>query len=281
VLRWDWHPLSGLDFTVASYNVYLRPRYPIFLDGQWERSGRIPSYLKDPAYDAVALCEVFDGACRRRVLAELGDHYPYRTPVLGGSRGGWKHNGGVMLLSRWPIERQGEELFGDAAHLDDRLANKGVVYACVRKLGERVHVFAMHANAHAWAIAARAQQFGIVRRFMAACSIPRDEPVILAGDFNVHRGDAPEYEGMLDILGACSPEPVGHDSTYDPATNTLARGPARLFLDYVLTASEHRRPWRAVMEVLRVRCAPWRQFAWQRACEDLSDHYPVVGRFSF
>jgi sphingomyelin phosphodiesterase len=270
-----------MDLTVAAFNVYLRPRYPIFLDGQWQRSGLIPAHLKDPSFDVVVLCEAFDRACRERVVAGLADHYPYRTPVLGGTRGGWKHNGGVMVLSRWPIERQAEELFGDAADYDDRLADKGVVYACVRKLGRRVHLFATHANAHLRAIAARARQFTILRRFVEACDVPPDEPLVFAGDLNVHRGDVRELEGTLDILGASLPEQLGHDSTYDPETNALARGRDRLFLDYVLPSRHHRRPLRAVLEALRWRCAPWRQFIWQPECADLSDHYPVVGRFWF
>ncbi len=271
---------AAIDFNIAAYNVYLRPRH-WFPDGQLLRSERLPTYLCAPRYDAIALCELFDRRCREALLAQIAPSYPYRTRLLACDNPNWKLHGGVLLLSRWPIEEQAERLFGRAAQGDDVVVDKGVVYARINKEGRAVHVFATHANARAWARRARREQFAIISDFIASRRIDPSEPVLIAGDFNVHRGRDDEVASMLSLLQAEMPETRGHPHTYDPSTNALANGRVPLYLDYVLYSRRHRQPLRCHNEVLKLRCSVWRQFFWQRGRQDLSDHYPVVGRFTF
>ena len=136
-------PSSCVRISLLTYNVYLRPR-PVFLDQQMLRARRIAALLcEDETYDAVVLCEVFARGAREALLAGIEARYPHRTALLGADARGCKGNGGVMIVSRHPIVRQAELLYGATAQADDQLVNKGAVYA---DLGV-CHIFATHANA--------------------------------------------------------------------------------------------------------------------------------------
>lgn len=274
--------MLGLDFNLAAFNVFLRWRLPIFLDGQRERASRVAEWLDDPTLDAVALSEVFDADSRERLLDRLRDAFPYRSRLVGASeRRFGAGNGGVMILSRWPIEVEAERRFSPRSPLEERFVNKGVAYARIRKDGHPVHVFAAHAYARFRPFGVRLRQFETIRSFIKERAIPADEPVLIAGDFNVHRGCHPDYAAMLDALHATHPATEGHDATFDPRHNPLATGSARLFLDYVLFSRGHRPPAQATNHVLRPTCTAWRALPWHSDRVELSDHYPVVGRFAF
>ncbi|MBM4357730.1 MAG: sphingomyelin phosphodiesterase [Deltaproteobacteria bacterium] len=270
-----------MNFELAAFNVFLRFR-PFFVDGQLPRAERVARWLVDQPFDAVALSEVFDEPSRRLLLARLGTAYPYRTRVVGLEQGGLlRGNGGVMLVARWPIEVEEQRVFEPRSPLEERFVNKGVVYARIRKGGHSIHVFAAHAYARFRPEQVRRRQFELIRDFMRARAIPPDEPVLFAGDLNVHRGCEPDYRAMLEVLDAHHPATEGHDATYDPRDNPLAIGRARLFLDYVLYSRSHRRPLRATNAVLRPSCDAWRALPWRNPLRELSDHYPVVGSFAF
>lgn len=269
--------MPALELSIATYNVFLRPRCPLFRDGQLPRSGLIAPHVTD--HDVLVLCEVFDRRSREMLFERLGHAYPYRTRVIGQDARGWKMNGGTVILSRWPIEQQAECLYGRASMGDDQLVNKGVVYARVRKEDQAVHVFATHANARRRAAAVRARQLEMFDDFVGSQTIAKADPVIMAGDFNVDR-DGAEYGRMLDKLVAHHPDPDGHHATFDPHHNDLAVGSRSLFVDYVLVSGRHRQPTACDNRVVKVASdRSWKRSS--RACHDLSDHYPVVGTFSF
>jgi endonuclease/exonuclease/phosphatase family metal-dependent hydrolase len=275
--------MMGLDFELAAFNVFLRWRAPLFwLDGQRPRAARVARWLVERPFDAVALSEVFDEPSRAALLDGLGDSYPHRTQLVGARHGGLlAGNGGVMLVSRWPIELEDEHVFAPRSPLEERFVNKGVVYARLRKGAHAVHVFAAHAYARFRPASVRHRQFEAMRAFVRSKAIDPTEPVLLAGDLNVHRGCEPDYRAMLEALDAHHPATEGHDATYDPRDNPLAVGRARLFLDYVLYSRSHRTPVRATNAVVRPSGAEWRVLPWRAPLRELSDHYPVVGSFSF
>lgn len=268
----------GLDLALLAYNVFLRP--PAFLDGQRPRSLGLGAFLAEPRWDAIVLCEVFDRDSRERLLAALEGVFPHRSLLVGGGVG-WRANGGVMVLSRWPIEAQAERLYEVSAG-PDALAYKGAVYVRLRKEGRAVHVFGTHTQAMREHRTVREQQLRSLRRFVDAQRIPTTEPVLLAGDFNVATSDEDEHAAMLAILGASMPAALGHPYTYHPGLNPLAvHGDEPLRIDHVLVSARHLLPDRADTEVLRPRTDRWRALPWRPWCTELSDHYPVLGRFRF
>lgn len=254
---------------VLTFNAALLPEVAASTR-QSERAARMAPHLL--GYDVLVLQELFVNRHREALLAELAASYPYRTALVGedGARGlPWRQDGGTLVLSRWPIEREAQLLYGDVCSGSDCLADKGVAYAAVRKGTLVYHVFTTHAQSVYGRDppTVRAAQFALLRAFVAAQRIPADEPVIVAGDLNVD-AYTPELESMLAALRAAWPPVVGDERfTWDPPGNALAEG-GREWLDYVLVSLDHARPARAWNRAMPLRDGGL----------DLSDHFAVWGR---
>ncbi len=275
-------PSDASTLNVLAYNIYMRPTL-LFKNGQAIRARLLPPQLR--GYDVIVFSEAFDDDARRTLLAGLAAEYPHATRILGRD-GVVTQDGGVIIVSRWPIVAQDQRRFGDVCAGTDCGADKGVLYAKIDKQGRPYHVFGSHTQAWPTAEgqAIRARQFQIIRAFIDSKGIPATEPVLIAGDLNVDRLRYPaELDRMLRTLNAELPQIVGYGATNDPWTNTLAeQGKPAEYLDYVLWSKSHRRPADALNEARILRAAEeWKEFGWEFAMWDLSDHYPVRGRFRF
>jgi endonuclease/exonuclease/phosphatase family metal-dependent hydrolase len=264
---------ATLVLDVLTFNAALLPELAAETD-QAARAARMAPHLV--GYDVLVLQEVFVNRWREALLAELAASYPYQGDLVGadGARGmPWRQDGGVVVLSRWPIERQATLRFGTVCSGTDCLADKGVAYAAVR-VGERlVHVFGTHAQSiYGRDVAAvRAAQFALLRGFVAAQAIPAEEPVLIAGDLNVD-AYTPELSAMLDVLDADWPAVDGEVRfTWDPRSNAWAGGRSQHWFDYVLVAADHARPTSSWNRALPLRDGDL----------DLSDHFAVWGRLVF
>ena len=91
------------------------------------------------------------------------------------------------------------------------------------------------------------------------------------------------FQEMVRILNAEQPRETGHPYSFDPQTNELAeQGKPSEYLDYVLYSKAHLRPSQAFNEVRMLRSnEEWKEFVWEAALWDLSDHYAVFGRLEF
>jgi endonuclease/exonuclease/phosphatase family metal-dependent hydrolase len=264
-------PAGELILDVLTYNVFLLPVLP---DSQGVRAPLMAEQLG--GFDVVLLQEAHSNRHRDMVLRGLADDYPYRSQVLGRDR--WlKQDGGVVILSRWPIEAERERLFGPLCEGRDCWADKGVLYARINKEGRRFHVFATHLQSGGDARATRERQMAAIRALIDELALPEDEPVLIGGDLNTDRFSDPAsgaFTRMMLILGAAQPEPPSggaHEPTYDPLRNPLSRGWRGRHIDYLLYATDHLRPDEAFTEVRRVAADG----------QPLSDHFAVHGRFVF
>jgi endonuclease/exonuclease/phosphatase family metal-dependent hydrolase len=288
---------------VLAYNVWLRPS--IFLNGQAQRAARLPDHLR--GHDVVVLTEAFHPKHAPAVIAALADEYPHQTAVLGDLTWPWPFgpgaklwNGGVVLLSRWPIERTETRSFRGHLLPTDRWADKGALYACINKLGRRYHLLGTHVQADAepylrpyyrltgrdpdrvyWD--QRRANFSVVRGLLDDVAPPCDEPVLITGDLNTCRVAAPwQHAEMLAILDAAEPAPGDHHPyTFDTVTNRLASVGPPAWLDYVLFSRRHLEPLASEVEVHLMRARDgWR--GWLGGPRwDLSDHYAVSSRMTF
>ena len=272
---------SAYTFNVLSWNLYMRPT-TLFFNGQMIRAGLIAGYVAN--YDAIVFSEAFDDDARAVLINGLKSRFPYRTSIVGADSG-IKQDGGVFIMSRFPIEVQAQKTFGSTCGSDDCLADKGVMYARINKYGRRYHLFGTHTQAHTSAsdISKRKAQFGIVKAFVTSRNIPVTEAVLIGGDLNVDRIKYPtEYTEMLGILEAAQPGRTGFSYSYDSSTNGLASESGREYLDYVLYSTKHLRPASAANEVLFLKTSrPWKEFVWESDYWDLSDHYALFGSFTF
>lgn len=264
-----WAATSDHVLDVLTFNAALLPA-AVASTGQAERVRQMaPSLI---GYDVLVLQELFVDAWRESLLAELSAYYPYRTDLVGrdGARGNpLRQDGGIVILSRWPIERQAQLTFDEACSGTDCLGDKGVSYAALRK-GERLyHVFGTHAQSvNGFRVEqVRARQFALIKAFVDEQRIPASEPVILAGDFNVV-AETPELETMLALLSAVRPVTTGSlRYTWDPERNVWA-DEEQQWLDYVLYSADHAVPLAAWNRVVPLRAGAL----------DLSDHFAVWGR---
>nr|BFF00764.1 sphingomyelinase C [Streptoalloteichus tenebrarius] len=281
---------------VATYNVFLLSRglYPNW--GQEQRADLIAAQGVLRGQDVVVLQEAFDNDASARLLRGLAADYPHQTPVLGRSRAGWDgttgrysdltpEDGGVSVISRWPITERRQHVFAEGCGAD-ALAQKGFVYARLASPAGPVHVVGTHLQAEDGACgdaaAVRAGQVREIRRFLDDRRVPADEPVLVAGDLNVVAGTA-ELDRTLAALDARRPSFTGHPFSWDPRTNsvTAAQYPGQepQRLDYVLPLNGHPAPATWTNEATAIHSPKWTVRSWFReySYTDYSDHYPVLG----
>ncbi|MFF8828424.1 sphingomyelin phosphodiesterase [Streptomyces sp. NPDC015131] len=284
---------------VLSYNAFLfsKTLYPNW--GQDHRAKQIAAAPFFRGQDVVVLQEAFDNGASDTLMRDAAAQYPYQTPVMGRSKSGWDatggsysattpEDGGVTVLSKWPIVRKEQYVYKDACGAD-WYSNKGFVYAVLNVNGARVHVVGTHAQStdpgcgSGEAAQMRSRQFRAMDAFLDAKKIPASEQVIVAGDFNVdsHSG---EYASMLSDAGLAGADArTGHPYSFDTELNSIAseRYPddPREDLDYVLHRAGHAKPAGWTNDVIKEQSAPWTVSSWgkQYTYTNLSDHYPVTG----
>src|SRR5207244_5103525 len=123
----------------------------------------------------------------------LQDEYPYHSMVPGNDPFGPVTDGGVIILSKWPIEAQSAIVYSVCSgtlniNAPDCFAQKGVVWARIVKDGHRINVFGTHMDAgdEDGDFAARDVQMQEFARFILN-RVPIDEPAIMAGDYNINK----------------------------------------------------------------------------------------------
>ncbi|MCY0930658.1 sphingomyelin phosphodiesterase [Streptomyces sp. H27-H1] len=286
--------------SVLSYNVFLMSKslYPNW--GQDHRAAEIPKASFYQGHDVVVIQEAFDNGASDALKSNSAAQYPYQTPVVGRSKSGWDatggayssttpEDGGVTVLSKWPIVRKEQVVYKDACGAD-WWSNKGFAYVVLNVNGAKVHVVGTHAQSTDPGCGAgeaadmRARQFRNIDAFLDGKNIPANEQVIVAGDMNVD-SRTPEYASMLANADlATSDTRTGHTYSFDTALNSIAkyRYPTdpREDLDYVLYRKGNARPANWENNVVKEESAPWTVSSWGTSYTytNLSDHYPLIGR---
>ncbi|MFD5562961.1 sphingomyelin phosphodiesterase [Kitasatospora griseola] len=291
-------PLTVAPLNVLTYNTFLMSTslYPNW--GQAYRAQAIAGADFFQGHDVVVLQEAFDNATSDSLVAKASAAYPYHTPVVGRSTSGWDatagsyssatpEDGGVVLLSKWPILRKEQYVFKDACG-SDWWSNKGFVYAQIDVNGQRTHVVGTHLQstdsgcAGGQAADIRGKQLRAMKAFLDAKQIPASEPIVLAGDLNIDSHGS-EYPALLSN-GNLAPAATrdGWTNSFDTADNSIASyrypGDPKEDLDYVLYRADHARPQQYTNTVHRFHSAPWTVSSWGTSYTytDLSDHYPVI-----
>jgi endonuclease/exonuclease/phosphatase family metal-dependent hydrolase len=261
-------------FNVLAYNVWA------LLPGLVSRSvSERLNLLKDKlnGYDAIVFSELFDNSNRNTFLNAIKTEYPYQTQVV--DRSGSLEDGGVLIVSRYPIDTESQIAFDDC-DAEDCMSAKGVIYAKINKGGNPYHIFGSHTQA--WSKpknqATRLGQFEQMRDFIDSKNISTTEPVIIAGDLNVDNINFPqEYNTMLNVLNAEeAPRNGGYPYTYNGHVNSWTDG-APENLDYVLYSTAHLQPIHAESKVLTPRSIHADVFTKY----DLSDHFAMAGNLTF
>ncbi|MCF8460996.1 MAG: T9SS type A sorting domain-containing protein [Flavobacteriales bacterium] len=242
-----------------------------------ERGALLPAQISE-YQDVVSFSEAFDDGPREDDLipAMVAAGFPYRTEILNQPSGiiPFPVNGGVIIFSRWPIEAEDEIDYAECGQAaQDCLANKGVKYARVNKLGKIYHVFGTHMDAGGGAddIHARRTQMAEIRNFIADLNLPENEPVIFGGDFNTNPVDGDnDYQAFLDTMSPIIPRHIGYfESNFNDDFGKI--------IDHAWGDRLHLVPTSITNEVITIRSLD--PVLWD--ISEFSDHRCVLGRFAY
>ncbi|EMJ97732.1 sphingomyelin phosphodiesterase [Leptospira alstonii serovar Pingchang str. 80-412] len=288
---------ANVEIKILSHNVFLLPKeLPGWGDwAQNERAELIASSDHIKNQDLIVFEEVFDANARGILLDKIRSMYPYQTDVIGRTPNDWDAtlgdykslsliNGGVVIVSKWPIEEKIQYIFHDSGCGVDYFSNKGFVYVKIDKNGNKIHLIGTHVQSEDSecsdsGVSVRANQFDEIRNFIDSKKIPNDEIVLIAGDLNAIKGSR-EYYNMLTRLNANEPTYAGIPFTWDTKTNEMAafyyEKEEPVYLDYILVSKSHFQP--SVWQNLAYD--PISTKTWTAAgytSDEFSDHYPVYG----
>lgn len=237
--------------------------------------------------DILVFQEFFEPKKINKILEDLSPWYPYHTgkhnriliPGIG-------KDGGVRIVSRYPILEEREISFSENGCIPDDFfslfANKGVKYAKINKKGQMIHVFGTHTSLQPC-------DLYVMGKFIADMKLPKDEVVIMAGDFNVDmnriKNGSDDYSIMLDTLNALEPTYLSflNERSYTGTTSGLSHmyccnPDGRQHLDYVLANAKHKVPYiltnRSQMGRLNEPDESFGIF-------DMGDHLPLYARMEF
>jgi endonuclease/exonuclease/phosphatase family metal-dependent hydrolase len=231
----------------------------------------------------IVFSEAFDDKVRQYLLANLPG-YPHRSRILGQASTVEKKtrmlpavkngqiNGGVLIVSKWPIIKERHKIY-KATAFPDSLSAKGVLGVTVEMKGRRFHVFGTHLQAgkrgkkNSRGPDIRFRQVQDIQKLITKWQIPQAEPVFVAGDLNMNKfstkkvsGDLTEYQRMMKTLGMTLPALSGDE---------------RQLIDYVLYSKHHKAP----------KAASLRKHTFfaiiDKKKSALSDHPAVHGIFHF
>ncbi|WP_080595966.1 sphingomyelin phosphodiesterase [Leptospira santarosai] len=289
---------QNLEVKILSHNVSLMPtQLPGWADwGQKERAEQIASsdYIKNQ--DVIVFESLSDPNTRKILLDGIRSQYPYQTDAVGRTRSGWNAtlgtyrqstsaDGGVVIVSQWPIEEKVQYIFNNPGCGPDSSYNKGFTYVRINKNGKKFHVIGTQVQTVGPACSdlgrsARRSQFGNIKDFINTKTIPADELVLIAGDMNVTRGSIEYYE-MLTNLNVSEPKYAGIPFTQDPKVNSFTAlkrsGSEPVYTNYVLVSKSYFQPqvWQ------NLAYDPISPKIWKRSnghiSYELSDSYPVYG----
>ena len=257
---------------VMAYNIQMLPFGVVSEPLPNERGDLLPAQIS-PYQDVVIVEEAFDDGPRNDHLkpAMQAAGFPYKTGILNNY---FPWNGGVMIFSRWPIETTDEYDFALCGpNAQDCLANKGIMYARINKMGKKYHVFGTHLDAGSDQpdIDAKTLQFREIREFIKVQNIPEDEAVIYGGDFNVNINNGNNlYYGMLDSLDPVLPDPIGFN-------NSTLGGSFGNIIDHAWGSKKHLIPLLATNEIITMRSID--PILWEQS--EFSDHRSCLGRFVY
>jgi hypothetical protein len=239
-----------------------------------ERGALLPAQISE-YQDVVCFSEAFDDSPREDhlipAMAAVG--FLYRTEILNPA--GIipiPTNGGIIIFSRWPIETEEDIDYAECGQAaQDCLANKGVKYARINKLGKRYHVFGTHMDAGSQSddIFARRTQMAEIRDFIADLNIPENEPVIFGGDFNVSpTGD--DYLAFLDTINPIIPQHLGfYESNFNDDFGRI--------IDHAWGVRTHLVPTTITNEIITIRSL--NPVLWDLS--EFSDHRCILGRYTY
>lgn len=267
---------------VLSWNVQMLPRL-VKRNGKAKRARAIVEQLKQRQYDVIVFQELFRRRSRKIITKGLAEQYPHRTPVLNSQAISLKTNGGVVILSKYPIREVHQIKYRERKGWD-RMSRKGALMAEIDVRGKIIQVAGTHLQAFGEQAILYSQYHQLAEELLkphAKAGVPQ----LACGDFNTLKSMPPKlpenitqdfidrlprYHYMLNTLDATDGELNGEQQfTMDRPYNDLCltRKDVRLLLDYILL-----RP-NGMKDISIQRMVKIMRQQWDKEHRDLSDHF--------
>jgi Secretion system C-terminal sorting domain/Endonuclease/Exonuclease/phosphatase family len=257
---------------VMAYNIQMLPLGVVGLPQAADRADLLPAQFS-PSQDVVIFEEAFDllPLYVNLIPAMEAAGFAHNSGILNNYL---PFNGGVIIFSRWPIERTAEyDFLLCGPNAQDCLANKGIMYARINKLGKPYNVFGTHfdAGSDSADIAAKTLQYAEMREFIAAQGISPLEPVIWGGDLNTDAANSHNLYGTLrDSIDIVVPDYTGFvESNFSRDTGAV--------IDHVFADPRYLLPVEA--KVFITTFTSLESVLWDLS--NFSDHRAAVSRFRF
>ena len=212
---------NSKSLTVLAYNMQVWPFYGAFGGMIMNRPDE---RIKDVAelaryYDVVVAEELMSHQFRNNFNEYMRAEYPYQYGPMMNAK---SLSGGVMIYSHWPIVADKGIIYKNCSGVDCNAA-KGALFVKIKKGDNFYNIFGTHTQADEDSNpenlkkdrTARNAQLLEMQDFIVNQNIPKNQPILVAGDFNVdavrcqQTGDCQEYNDMLNTLKA----------HYEPYTN--------------------------------------------------------------
>lgn len=232
-------------------------------------------------YDVIFFEEAFSKESRNILISKIKNEYPYITSVVDSPSMLKVTSGGIFVASKWPIEKVDQHIY-QTCGFPDCFSAKGVQYVRVNKMGIIYNLFATHINWDGHPLI-RGEQWKEMKRFIESKKIPKEEPIIMGGDFNTDLINYPQsYEKMLSMFNCEAPTLVGYPYSCDSTINKRVSINKKIRidqsrLDYIFTIKDHWSPIVNKNEVKIVKST--NDILW--GDWNYSDHFPVAAHLIF
>lgn len=272
---------------ILSWNIYMLPR-KIMHTGQSERAEVIARQLKDTDYDLIVFQEAFDKTARNLLWDKLKEVFPYQQGPVNEHGSAFRTNGGVWVISRYPITKLGEIKYKHAIKADF-FARKGAMLLELTKNGKTYHVAGTHLQAQDGKRCdeIRTEQYN---QLVSELLVPFHNdsiPEVVCGDFNISKNDLKHYNRLVRSIDpsdnpTCDKEvcqktqvPVMgvQQYTYDYTKNDLISSPCEITTyDYIFVKRNHTN-FKEISRKIRLFAGAWGKGKKQK--KDLSDHFAM------
>ncbi|AXR59740.1 sphingomyelin phosphodiesterase [Leptospira mayottensis] len=293
---------SDEDLNVLSYNLFLYSKEDTYF-GYWEEEERAELLAKSKFMknqDVIVLEEAFDMNARNILLNNLALEYPDQTDVIGKTRDGWNqtlgdfrqnvNNGGVVVLSKWPIQEKIQYIFKNHGCGNDALYDKGFAYVKIKKGDRIIHILGVDTQSQDSAcsdlgVGARTDQIAEIGKFISSKQIPKKDIVLIVGSLNVDKNNKFYYQKMLTVLKANEPNYAGIPFTWDPKKNKIAAYNNSYYSwnwtpnygEYILVSKDHFQfPVWQNLAYDPISPTTWKRLNGYTSYE-FSDHFPIYG----
>lgn len=185
---------------LLTWNVYMLPGYVYHKTAKKkERAHEIVKVLSRYDYDIIIFQETFQRKARKIILKGLKSKFPYHYGPLNGKGIHFRFNGGVTIISKFPLKLLRQIVFKDSYGYD-KYARKGAMLLQGMAAGKVFQVAGTHIQA-AGNKEFKYLQLNQVRKELLDVFIKDGVPQIICGDMNLNAHDSTEYNRMISILG--------------------------------------------------------------------------------